>query len=288
VPEDRPIQPTPSAGQPFTFGGVARFAHASLGRLLLASLIFGVLTGLAIMWLAALGWAPVIDEVVAKLPGNGGIQNGALQWPERSGRLLGANSFLSLEVVLQNAPRDSASADVSIEAHVTYLVVRSLFGAATIPYPRLLNLALDRATTVPAWGAWRAPLLVGLVPATAFILLLTWWLVAIPYSFLALATAGVFRRDLNFLSAWKLSVAAQLPGSLLMSFAVGLYASGQVGVLFIGVMLAAHFIPTGLYLLISPVLVAKRGRRISDQDNPFDPADRKASRAKNPFARLGS
>jgi hypothetical protein len=274
------VQP---AGQPFTFGGVARFAHASLGRLLLAQLIFGVLTGLAVMWLAALGWAPVIDEAVSKLPETGGIQNGALQWSERSGRLLGANHFLSIEVVLQNTPRQSAGADVCIETHVTFFVVRSLLGAASIPYPRAMNLTLNRATTVPAWGAWRAPLLFALIPGTALILMLTWWLVAIPYSFIALTIAGLFRRDLNLRTAWKLSVAAQLPGSLLMAFAIALYASGQVAVLFIAVMFVAHFIPAILYLLISPVLVPKRAHAVSDEDNPFE-TEKKTSRAKNPFA----
>src|SRR6185503_17475812 len=129
--------------------------------------------------------------------------------------------------------------DVSIEAHVAHFVVRSLFGAARIPYPRSLNLALNRGTTVPAWGAWRAPLLFALIPGTALTLTLTWSLTAIPYSFVALTIAGLFRRDLNFPKAWKLSVAAQLPGSLLMTFAVALYASGHVVVLFIAVMFVA-------------------------------------------------
>ena len=248
-------------------------------------LIFGVLTGLATMWLAALGWAPVIDEVVSKLPENGGIQNGTLRWPERSGRLLGANPFLSIEIVLQNAPRDSASADVSVEAHVTYLVIRSLLGATSIPYPRTFNLALNHATTVPAWGAWRAPLLFAFIPGTALVLMLTWSLVAIPYSFIALTIAGLFRRDLGLRTAWKLSVAAQLPGSLLMAFAIALYASGQVAVLFIAVMFVAHFIPAVLYLLVSPVLVPKRQQKdLSEEDNPFDRSERKGSRGRNPFA----
>jgi hypothetical protein len=256
--------------------------------LLLAQLIFGVLAGLATMWLAALGWAPVIDEVAANLPETGGIQSGTLHWPEPSGRLLGANPFFSVEVVLRNTPRESAGADISIEAHITYFVVRSLVGAASIPYPRALNLALNRAATAPAWGAWRAPLLFAFIPGAALALMCTWWLVAVPCSFVALTIAGLFRRDLNFRKAWKLSVAAQLPGSLLMTFAIALYASGQVAILFVSVMLIAHFIPTALYLLISPVLVPKGSRQLSDQNNPFDPSERKAFRGKNPFASSGS
>jgi hypothetical protein len=284
VPEDRPIQP---AGQPFTFGGVARFAHAPVGRLLLVALIFGLLTGLAVTWLGVRGWAPAIDEAVAALPETGAIRNRSLSWPERAGRLLGANEFLSLEVVLQNTPRESGSADVSIEAHRTHFLLRSIFGAATVPYPPMFALNLDRATTVPAWGAWRAPLLFGLIPGTALVLMLSWAFLAIPYSLVALLIGGLFRRDLNFRKAWKLCVATQMPGSLLMTFAIALYASGQVAVLFIAVMLVAHFIPTFLYLLISPVLVPKRPRQAraaSGEKNPFDNEEDDEMRGRNPFS----
>jgi len=283
VPEDRPIQP---ANQPFTFGGVARFAHARIGRLLLAALLFGLLTGLATTWLAARGWAPVIDEAVAALPERAAIQNRTLVWSARTGRLLGANQYLSLEVVLQNAPRDIASADVSVEGHVTHVVIRSLFGAARVPYPPMFNLTLDRATTVPAWGAWRAPLLFGLIPGTALVLMLSWSILAIPYSFVARVIGGIFGRDLSLQKAWKLCVAAQLPGSLLMTFAVVLYASGQVSVLFVPVMLVAHFIPTLLFLLVSPCLVPKRPKEshAAGEKNPFNKEEPPQTRAKNPFA----
>jgi hypothetical protein len=282
VPEDRPIQP---AGQPFTFGGVARFAHAPIGRLLLQALLFGLLTGLATTWLATVGWAPVLDEAVAALPERAAIQNRTLAWSERSGRLLGANQYLSLEVVLQNAPRDSASADVSVEGHVTHLVIRSVLGAAIVPYPPV-NLTLDRATTVPAWGAWRAPFLFGLIPGTALVLILSWTILAIPYSLVARVIGGIFRRDLTSVRAWKLCVAAQLPASLLMTFAIALYASGHVSVLFIPVMLVAHFIPTLLFLLVSPCLVPKRAKELHgpSKKNPFNKNEPRETRAKNPFS----
>jgi hypothetical protein len=281
VSEDRP-KPVP--GQPFTVGGVAGFAHARIGRLLLASMIFGVLTGLAVMFLGARGWAPALDEVVAALPETGAIQNGSLRWPERSGRLLGANRFLSLEVVLNDAPRESASADLSIEVHPTYFLFRSVLGAMTLPYPAMFNLALDRPTAVPAWGAWRMPALVALVPMTAVLLIVTWSALAIPYTLFALPIGALFRRDLSFRSAWKLCVAAQLPGSLLMTFALALYASGQVSVLFVIIMLVAHFIPTVLYILCAPLLAPKRAPIGPPGKNPFNKSERAGTRVKNPFA----
>ncbi len=263
---------------------MARFAHAHIGRLLLTALVFGLVAGSAATWLGATGWAPAIDEAVAALPTDARVHRGTLQWPERAGRLLGANAYLSLEVVLQNAPRDSSAADIAVEAHLTYVVVRSVLGATTIPIPPVLSFTLDRSTLVPAWGAWRAPLLFGLIPGTALLLMICWAVLAVPYSLLAMMIGVLFQRDLTFRKAWKLCMAAQLPGSVLMAFAIALYASGQVSILFIVVMFVAHFVPTLLFLLISPVLVPKRPREVDDEDNPFEDEKKKRPRGKNPFA----
>ena len=273
----------PTARQPFTFGGVARFAHASLGRLVLTAFIFGLVTGLVAGVLAARFWAPVIDEAVAALPPNSSIQEGTLRWPEASGRLLGANSYLSFVVVLQDARRESAPVDLAFEFHPQQLGLRSLFGSASVPY---LNgtFKFNRTALVPTWGAWRAPALVAIIPLTAFLLLLSWSLLAIPYAVVARTIGALFRRELSFRQAWKLSVAAQLPGSILMIFAIGLYAAGHVSILFILVMLVAHFIPTFLYLLISPVIVPKKARAAPTKDNPFESERAPRTRGKNPFA----
>ena len=276
--------PRPPARQPFTFGGVARFAHASVSRLILTSLFFGLVTGLAVSWLATRFWAPVIDEAVAALPPNSSIQGGTLRWPERSGRLLAANHHLSFEVLLRDSPTESASVDLAFEFQPDRLGLRSVLGSASVPYPDHSTFKLNRTALVPTWGAWRAPALFALVPATALLLLLGWSLLAIPYAFLTRAIAAIFRRELNFRTAWKLSVAAQLPGSILMIFAIGLYATGQVSILFIVVMFVAHFIPTLLYLLVSPILAPKKSRVASDRDNPFESERAPRNRGKNPFA----
>ena len=236
------------------------------------------------MWLGARGWAPVLDQTIPSLPDAAGIQNGSLFWPERSGRLLGANQFLSLEVLLNDTRRETSSADVSVEAHPGHVIFRSVLGAIKVRYPALVNVRLDRAAIAPAWGAWRAPILVSLIPATALALMLVWSLLALPYAVFVLALGQLVRRDLTFRSSWKLSVAAQLPGSLLMTFAIALYASGEVSVLFIVVMLVAHFIPTLLYLLISPFLTPKQAAPVPAGKNPFGGKSDAKSRARNPFA----
>ena len=280
MPDQHPILP---ARQPFTLGGVARFAHAPPGRLFLAAALFGLISGLLVSWLASTCWAPLLDQAISSLPPTGSIGAGILRWPEKTGRLLAANPFTSLEVVLDDFRTESAPVDFALEFRTNRIVVRSLFGARSADYPQNAVIELNRTALLPAWGAWKAPILFSLIPGTVLFLLLIWSALALPYSLIALVIGALFRREIDFRSAWKLSIAAQLPGSLLMAFALGLYATGQISLLFVLTMFAAHFVPTLFYLLISPCFLPKRAA-ISSEQNPFEPKGKRVSKGKNPFS----
>lgn len=270
------------ARQPFTFGGVARFARAKLGRLLLLAFAFGIISGVVVSWLAARAIAPVVDEAIANLPETGAIESGSLHWPERSGRLLAANAFVSVDVGLDQLPIEGAPVDFALQLRTNELLIKSLLGTGTWAYPARLELELNRTALLPAWGAWRGPILAGLIPGTAIGLMVTWAALAMLYAFVPLFIAKSFGRDLGFLGAWKLAVAAQFPGSLLMAFALALYSTGQISLVFVVAMLLAHFVPTLAYLLISPFLVPKSEER-DVEENPFE-TEKKRKRKNNPFA----
>jgi hypothetical protein len=275
--------PRKIARQPFTFGGVARFSQGSFPRLAAVALIFGAISGVVVCWLVATCVAPVLDEAVSKLPTTGSIEQGLLRWPERTGRLLAANAFVSFSVVVGQGDSDGAPVDFAFEFRTNEVVVRSLLGPRTIPYPARADIELNRTAFFPAWGAWRAPIIFGLVPGTALALFLCWSILALGYAFLPLFIAGLFGRDLDLRRAWKLSVAAQLPGSLMMAFALALYSTGKVAVILVLVMLPAHLVPTLIYLLISPFFVPK-AEISSDEKNPFDLERKRKRKGRNPFA----
>ena len=270
------------ARQPFTFGGVARFAEASFVRLISVALLFGLISGLVVSWLTSTRWAPVADEAISQLPSTGSIDNGVLHWPEKAGRLLAANPFISFEVAITEFPTESAPVDFAFEFRTNQVVTRSLLGTQSIPYPRRWDLELNRTALSPAWGAWKAPLLFGLIPATALALLLTWGTLAIVYALLPRGIGALFRRDFNMARAWKLSVAAQLPGSLLLAFALALYSTGHISLLFVLIMVPAHFVPTLFYLLISPLFVPKAETDTAEA-NPFEARGKRPPKGKNPF-----
>ncbi|MGZ8919638.1 MAG: hypothetical protein ACXW3L_01510 [Limisphaerales bacterium] len=270
------------ARQPFTFGGVARFSQASFARLAAVALIFGVVSGIVVSWITATCLAPVLDEAVSKLPATGSIEQGMLRWPEPTGRLLAANAFTSMSIVIQESESVGAPVDFAFEFRTNELVMRSLLGARVLPYPARTEIELNRTAFFPTWGAWRAPIIFGLVPGTAIALFLFWSLLAIVYAVIPLFIAGLFGRDLDKRGAWKLAVAAQLPGSLMMAFALALYSTGKVAVILVLVMLPAHLLLTFIYLFISPFLVPKA--EISDEKNPFDSEGKRKRKGKNPFA----
>lgn len=234
-------------------------------------------------WLAATCFAPVLDEAVAKLPPTGSIEQGTLHWPEKTGRLLAANPFISLNVTTDNFQPESAPVDFEIEFGTNQFSITSLFGSAHLNYPVQLEIELNRTALSPAWGAWRAPILFGIVPAVALMLMMTWGVLATAYMLLPMLIGAVFNRQVSWSGAWKLSVAAQLPGSLIMAFALALYSTGRISLVFVFVMFVAHVIPTVVYLLISPFFASKAEQSATKQ-NPFEGDRRRKFKGKNPFA----
>ncbi len=249
----------------------------------MVALAFGLISGIGVSWLAARCLAPVIDETIANLPTTGSIERGVLRWPENNGRLLGANPFLSISVSLNDVKSAGAPVDFAFEFRTNRLSIHSLLGRYWVPYPARSDYELNRTALFPTWGAWRAPILLGLIPGTALALFFSWAFFAVPYALLPRMIGLVLGRDLSYARAWKLAVAAQLPGSLMMAFALVLYSTGKIAVILVFVMLPAHFVPTLIYLVLSPCFVRKKETPAS-MDNPFESEKKKKSSRKNPFA----
>ncbi len=242
-------------GQPFTFAGVARYASARFGRLLAVAFLFALLPAVAIGRLAGHCWWPVLTEAAGNLPEAATIQRGALQLKEP--RLLAANHFLSLQLSLGEAARENAPVDLALDFGRYELIITSVLGENAFPYPDTWNITLDHKVIWPLWGAWKGPILLTVAASALILLILSWFTLALFYAPIVLTVAGLARRRINFLRAWKMSVAAQWPASLLMTFALALYSTGEIALLFVVIMFFAHFIPTLFNLLIPPFFLPR-------------------------------
>src|SRR5438128_2458568 len=98
----------PIAWQPFTARGVAAFAHASLGRLLLVELIIASVLAAAAVWFFGSIWFPTVRQAIRRLPDAGAIRNQELQSPLVSGDKLAENRPF-LIIVLDLETRRNAS-----------------------------------------------------------------------------------------------------------------------------------------------------------------------------------
>jgi hypothetical protein len=264
-------------GQPFTFGGVARYAFARPGRLFTIAFVFAVLGTAAICLLFTLRWSPVISEAITTLPERGVIKEGAFYWPERSGRLLAANNYLAFEVPDAANPGSSAPVDFAFEFRRDHLALRSLLGRSSIPYPAGWSIEINRPALVPGWGAWRPAIPMLIIFPGALLLMATWCILALPYSFLSFLVGLTFSKDLDWTAAWKLCVAAQWPGGFLLSFVIGLYAFDQVPLLFLATAFTAHFAVSIIYVLFAPIFIGL------GSENPFNPKEEAVVSRKNPF-----
>jgi hypothetical protein len=274
---------SPRALQPFTIPGVARYASAPLWKLLATLLPFALLGAFVTVYMANQCWVPVITEAVSNLPANSVIVAGQLNWPEKQGRLLGANEFLSIETITPTDTIEARATDISILLEPDDFRVGSLAGYASFPYPNRWEIKLDRDTVAPWWGAWRPALLAFFAGVALLALLASWSLLGMVYSLVVLWIALLFNRDLAWRQGWKIACAAQMPGALLISFAILLYALGEIALIFFLMLAGAHFVVTWLYLLFAPFCISKKEKA---GKNPFRNERLKSGSKgkKNPFS----
>lgn len=256
------------AWEPFTPRGVAAFAHAGFGRLLLVQFIVALLAAGAVTWFIDTNYFPPVTTAVQKLSPSGQIRSGRLDWQGPSSELLAEGRFLALDVDVDHSGQIGSTADVRIEFGRDTVRSFSLLGYWQCNYPSGYVIAFNRNALEPLWGAWAVEILImaGLVVVIG--LLLSWALLATLY-FLPVWLLGFFaNRDLNFRQSWRLAGAALMPGALLMVAVVLLYGIGFLNLVSFIFIFGAHFLVGWIYLFVS-LLFVPRAPITTSTGNPF-------------------
>ncbi len=257
------------AWEPLTPRGVAAFARTTPGRLLAVQLLVAFLVAAAGVWFLHDGWCRTIREAIERLPDQGEIHLGQLDWHGESPQLLAEGTFLALSVDLEHARDVRSPAHVQVELGRETLRLRSFLGYTEVRYPARWIMAFNRKEVKPWWGAWQPALLAGAAAVIVVGLMLLWYALATVYAVPVWLIAFFANRDLRLHAAWRLAVAALMPGALLMAAGILLYDYGVldlVGLAFVG---GGHFVLGWIYLFASPL---------------FLPENRQASARRNPFA----
>jgi len=257
------------AWEPFTPRGVAAFARAPLGRLLVLQALFALLVAGSVVWFLADGVFPTVGLAIDALPEMGSIHGGRLDWRDDSPVLLAEGRIVALGVDLNHSGTLRSPADFQFEFGRGTVVIYSIFGEAEVPFPNGYVIAANRAGTRPAWGAW-SPDLLGLAAIGTFGgLLLAWAALATVYSPVVWLFCFIANRDLNFRASWKLAGAALMLGAALMSLALVFYSLGVFDLVQLCFAFGMHLVIGWVYLFVSPMFLNRVLPK--EKGNPFQP-----------------
>jgi hypothetical protein len=258
-----------SAWLPLTPRGVAAFAHATNGRLLVVQFIVALLAAVVVGWFLHDECFPTVSGAIEQLPSGGEIRSSRLDWRGESPQMLAEGKFLALTVDADHTGGLRSSADVQVEFGRENFRIRSLLGMMEWRYPAGWVIEVNRDELKPRWGAWRPALLAGAVAGTAAALMLCWWLVAAVYG-LPVWLAGFYaNRDLNFTRSRRLAGAALMPGALLMTAGILFYGLGTMDLVALIFVFGVHCVAGWVYLVVGLFSVPRCSDVAAQRKNPF-------------------
>lgn len=260
----------PTAWQPFTFGGLAAYARSSFGRVLALAAIVAVLLAGATLWFLNSAWVPPIEQAISKLPEHAGIRNRALAWTNEPLTILSDSRMLTIIVDVEGNAWEGRVADVQVQLRATDVRVCSIFGCARFPYPAGYVITLDQSEIKPAWGAWKPTLLAGATVGFTLQIFLQWLVLATIGGLLLRLFAFALGRDVTLGGAWRVALAALMPGALSLVVAMCAYAIYQISLPGLFVAFLTHLLVDVVYLtgalFALPRIVSSGATR---QANPF-------------------
>ncbi len=257
------------AWQPFTPPGVAAFAAAPVGRLLLVQLIFAALAGISLTTFLTSAWFPVVTQATQNLPEHAYIRGAHLVWAGESPVVLANNEWLALTVDLNQSERFRLPSDLQVEFSTESMRFLSLAGFLDVPYPTGWIIAFNRPELGAWWNAWEPFLAAGLGILTGLGLMALWPALATLYAVPAGIVCAFVDHESRFGAVWKMCCAAQLPGSLLMSFALLLYSLRAIDLLQWLFVAAAHLLLAWTYLFLAIFFLPRKPGSTAGKQNPF-------------------
>lgn len=262
-------RPLPVAWQPLTPTGVAAFAFARIGRLVLWQFIIAGVTAAVMLWFLRTNWYPVVSEAIAHLPEQGLIQNQQLSLPLSFAGPLSENRYLAFIADPEGIGTPTLATDLRIEFHRRGAAVCSVFGCIPVDYPEGFVIQFNRPELESHWGAWRPTVSWGAALGTIVWLLLSWTVLATAYCPFVRLYAFYKDRQLTIAGSWKLSAAALLPAALLAGACIVLYGLGVMNLLQFLIFWSLHLAVGWVYLAVSPLRLPRVSDAVPKTKNPF-------------------
>lgn len=266
------VPPWPTAWEPLTPRGVAAFAGASFGRLLLVQFIVALLAAAMVVWFLEQAWFPVVRRAIHELPTEGAIRKEQLNWSGDAPKLLAGNPCLGLAVDLNHSGQLARGAQLQVEFGRKNLRVFSMFGYVVIDYPPGWSVAFNRTELEPWWGAWEPAIAAAAAAFTMLSLMAAWTVLATVYCAPVRLITLFENRDLNWRQSWRLAGAALMPGALFLTFGIFCHGQGWIDLIQLGAVGGLHLLVGWIYLLISPLFLPRHPDATAAKTNPFTAA----------------
>lgn len=276
--EDRPLPP---AWQPLTPRGIAAFAVARFGRLLLVQAVVALLLTVSVIWFLATGWFPAIRQAIRQLPDTGQIQNRELISPRTSTAPLSEGRLLSLVMDVDSTGTPNLATDLRAEFRRRGWALCSFLGCLYLEYPKDQTLPFNRPDLESRWAAWESMIYIAAGLAALTIPFASWLVLATIYCPVARIYAFYKDRQMTLVGSWKLAAAALLPGALLIAAGIVLYGLGVIDLDRFILLWTLHWVVGWVYLFVAPL----RLPRTTDASPAIrDPFGLPRSSRPNPFA----
>ncbi len=272
----------PRAWEPLSPRGVAAFAMASLGRLLLVQCMIAALAAGTVVWFLEEACFPVVRAAILQLPAKGEIRDGQLAWQGDSSVQLAGNHLFGVAVDLNHGGQLARDAQLQVEFGRKDFRVISIFGYVELNYPGAWRMAFNRTELDPWWGAWEPGILAGAALATALGLMVVWTALATVYCIPARLITFFENRDLNWRQSWRLAGAALMPGALFMTFGIIGYGLNWIDLVQLGAVAGLHLLVGWIYLFISPLFLPRNPEAAVVKRNPFAGGAQPAKDANTP------
>lgn len=264
---DENDKPTLGAWNPLLPRGLAAFAQARLSRLLLVEFVFGLIMATAVVWFFARNYEPIISQTISQFPDTAELSNGELIGFDPAPHMDG--KFLSLTVDSTESGEEGTG-DLGISFSSTSFSVCSIGGCLEFDYPASAELDLGRSTVEPWWGARKPYIIGGIGLALTGGIFMGVALLALALMWPARLLAYFADRKLSTQEAWKLAVAAQMPGIVVLSAGIVLYGAQLLDLLGLGVFYVLHVLVILTYLCIAPFFLPQVPDAVNLKANPFD------------------
>ena len=223
-----------------------------------------------VVWFLTSAWFPTVRAGIDRLPMQGAIISGRMNWFGDAPQSLAECRFLAFAVDLNHKGQARSPAHIQVEFGQNDIRIFSLFGCLQAPYPKSYRIASTSQELKPWWGAWEPAILAIATGSVVGSACSSSGQSLQPCIVSRYGCLGLYLdRALAFCGSWRLAGAALMPGALVLSAAIGLYGLGGMDVVRLVTAFALHLVLGWVYLILGALAGPKLQSSLDSKTNPF-------------------